>query len=189
MKSVAVPALFHELFGKRITLFELWLTLLFSAGMTVFLLINTYTEWQHLHIWQMVILIVLTVDITGGVVANFSFSTNFHYKTNAIARFVFIALHIQPVIFAWLFGSEYGISVAVWGYTVVSALIVNTLIQHPCQRMIASVLAISGISMLLLLADGFPHLLLAILSLYMFKVIFAFAVDHDAGREDSSYTT
>jgi hypothetical protein len=182
MKTVKVPAFFQELFGKRIALLELWFTLLYCIGMTVLLLTLTYSEWQNLAIWQVVILIVFIVDITGGVIANFSFSTNLHYKTNAKGRLVFIAIHVQPFIFAWLFGGYYGVSLIVWGYTIVSALIVNALIQYPGQRTIGVFLAISGVSLLLLFSD-IPRLLLAVFSLYMFKVIFGFAVDHDARRE------
>lgn len=184
MKTIKVPAFFHELFGKRIALLDLWLTLLFCIGMTVLLLILTFSEWKDLTVWQVVILIVFIVDITGGVMANFSFSTNLHYQTNARSRLVFIAIHVQPFIFAWLFGGYYGVSLIVWGYTVVSALIVNALIQYPGQRTIGVFLAVSGVSLLLLFAD-LPRLLLAIFSLYLFKVIFAFAVDHDAVREDT----
>ncbi|GAB2550729.1 hypothetical protein [Gracilibacillus alcaliphilus] len=178
MKTVKVPAYFHELFGKRIALLDLWFTLLFCIGMTALLLTLTYFEWQQLAVWQMVILIVLIVDITGGVIANFSFSTNLYYKTNAKRRLVFIAIHVQPIIFAWLFDDYYGISLIVWGYTIVSALIVNALIQYPGQRMIGVFLAVSGVSLLLLFTD-IPQILLAIFSFYIFKVIFSFAVDHD----------
>ncbi|MFD2925281.1 hypothetical protein [Halobacillus naozhouensis] len=182
MKTVKVPVFFHELFGKRIALLDLWLTILFCIGMTVLLLTLTYSDWQDLAIWRVVILIVFIVDITGGVIANFSFSTNFHYKTNARGRLVFIAIHVQPIIFAWLFGGYYGASLIVWGYTIISALIVNALIQYPGQRMIGVFLAVSGVSLLLLFAD-IPQMLMAIFSLYMFKVIFGFAVDHDLNRE------
>lgn len=184
MKSVKVPAFFQELFGKRIALLDLWVTLLFCVGMTILLLTITYSELQNLAIWQVIILTVLTVDITGGVIANFSFSTNLYYKSNARARFVFIIIHVQPMVFAWLFEKHYGVSLTVWAYTVVCALIVNALVEHPSQRTIAAFLAVSGVSMLLLFSEAVPTILLAVWSLYMFKVIFCFAVDHYAGQEE-----
>ncbi len=102
MKTVKVPPFFHELFGQRISLLELWLTVLFCTGMTVSILILTYAEWHHLAIWQVSIFTVLIVDIAGGVVANFSFSTNSYYKMNPNRRLFFILIHVQPIIMAWL---------------------------------------------------------------------------------------
>lgn len=151
MKTVKVPAFFQELFGKCMTLVELWLTILFCTGMTIVLLTLTRSEWQNFSFWQVGILCVFLLDISGGVLANFSYSTNLHYKVKPGGRLIFITIHMQPIIFAWLFGGFYGVGLLVWGYTVVSALIVNALIQYPAQRLIGVFLAVSGVSLLLLL--------------------------------------
>ncbi|WP_221567133.1 hypothetical protein [Alkalihalobacillus sp. TS-13] len=184
MVPVKIPTFLHELFGKRISLVELWLTLLFCTGMTVLLLTLTYSEWQDLAIWKIVLFTLLIVDITGGVIANLSFSTNLYYRENARRRLIFISIHVQPIILAWLFGDYYGVSILVWVFTVISALIVNALTTNNAQRTIAIFLAVSGVSMLLLLSKAVPIVLLAVLSLFMFKVIFSFAVDHYAVREE-----
>ncbi|WP_221567117.1 hypothetical protein [Alkalihalobacillus sp. TS-13] len=184
MKTVKVPAFLHELFGQRISLLELWLTVLFCTGMTLSILILTYGEWQHLSFWQVIIFTILIVDITGGVVANLSFSTNSYYKMNSNRRWIFILIHVQPIIIAWLLGGYYMVSFTVWAFTIGSAFTVNTMINHDGQRTIAIFLSVSGVSMLLLLSEAVPKVLLAVLSLYMFKVIYCFAVDHYAKSEN-----
>ncbi|GIQ69125.1 hypothetical protein DUZ99_10300 [Xylanibacillus composti] len=182
MKHVRVPKAFHELFGLRIPLLELVLILLFCAGMSAVLLGWTYPEWRVLAGWKIVLLVALTIDITGGVIANFACSTNDYYRSRARTRLLFIAVHIQPILLALLFGEGYWASILVWGYTGGAALLVNALFGFPSQRMIAAILAISGIVLLLFSAGHIPSVLLALWSLFMFKVIFSFAVDHDAAR-------
>jgi hypothetical protein len=185
MSSLKVPPFFHELFGKRITRLELWLTLLFTVGMTIFLLTSTYHEWQMLAFWKIILLVTLTIDVTGGVIANFSHSTNSYYHNSSKKRLVFIAIHVQPIIFAWLYGNHYSISLFVWVYTVVAAWIVQALIIHPCQRVIGAFLTVSGVSLFLLLAtEVLPIFLLTIFAFYMVKVIFSFSVDHYAKRAE-----
>lgn len=188
MKNIKVPAIFQELFGKTITLLELWLTLIFSLVMTIIILVVTYSEWQSLAIWQALILIVLTIDITGGAMANFSSSTNLFYKESAKARLIFIIIHIQPVLIAWLFGAHYVMCLAVWAYTIVSAFIVNALIAHPCQRIIGAGLTVFGIGLTLLLTMDQPTIILVILIIYMFKVIYGFSVDHEKNQKQSGDT-
>ncbi|MFN2747404.1 hypothetical protein ACINLE_19680 [Bacillus sp. z60-18] len=185
MKMLRVPAPLHELFGKKIAVSELCLTLLFAMGMSSLLLAASYSGWQHFHIWQSLLLAALTIDITGGVIANFSSSTNRYYKENAKARLVFILIHIQPIVLGWLFAPYMRICFSAWGYTVISALFINALTRHPRQRITGAFFAMSGICLLLLFSNLLPNILTILLSLYIFKVIFAFAVDHD-GRNSLS---
>ncbi|WP_260412581.1 hypothetical protein [Alkalihalobacillus sp. TS-13] len=151
--------------------------------MSVILLTLTYGDWQRLAVWKIMMIVMLTIDITGGVIANFSYSTNDYYRSNSRARLIFIGIHIQPIILAMIFGEQYLLSISVWVYTVLSAFFVNTLYTFPSQRLIAGVLSVSGITLLLLLAGYASKLFLALLSLYTFKVVFSFAVDHYGTRD------
>lgn len=185
MRTIRVPAAFRELFGRRTTLLEMGVTLAFSAVLSFLLLAATYGEWRAFAIWQAVVVIVLTVDISGGVVANLTDSTNAHYRSNARARLVFIAIHVQPLLLAWIFAPDGPVCCLAWAYTVLSALLVNALAAHPAQRPIAGALAAAGICLLLLLSGDTAKIVLALLSLYMFKVIYSFAVDHGAVRRET----
>lgn len=179
MNTVKVPAFLQTLLGKRLSLLELVLAVMFSIGMTTMILIFTYSEWSNLEIWRMIILMVITVDHTIGIVANLLSSVNSHYLKNSKARLFFMILHLHPIVLALLYGSYYEISIAVWIYTILSTLLVKTITEHSSQRIISVVLAVSGVILLLLLFHTIPAIFLVILSLHMFKMIFCFAVDHD----------
>ncbi|MDA1475143.1 hypothetical protein [Bacillus changyiensis] len=185
MKTLKVPAILHEFFGKKIFLLDLCLTLLFGIGMSALILTVTSSQWLHLDVWKSVLLAILALDITGGVLANFTSSTNHYYQQNAKVRLIFISIHFQPIVLGFLFVPYIWICLSVWGYTITSALLVNHLVKHPGQRTIAAFLATSSICILLLF-QLLPAILSCLLCLYMFKVIFAFAVDHDINNPNQT---
>lgn len=184
MKTVAIPKLLHEVFGKKTTPVELGLVLAFAVGMSVVLLLFTSEEWSHLNYWRLLGIVLLLVDINGGVIANFTWSTNRHYRANRAARLLFIGIHVQPILLALLFGDYYIPCLYVWVYTTIASLIVNALVHHPAQRTIGAVAASAGIAGLVLLAGSLPKILFITLIFFLLKVIFSFAVDHYAPREE-----
>lgn len=107
MKSIHIPKVLHEVFGKESTIIELTLTLVFAILSTILLLTKTYSEWNGLEIFQIVVILIMAFDISGGVIANFTFLANNQYKENARARLIFIAIHVQPLIMAFILGGYY----------------------------------------------------------------------------------
>jgi hypothetical protein len=184
MKTVKIPKVFNELFGKEITVLELWLTIFTSIAITIVIFMIATEEVKDLPFWRQILLVILTLDITGGIIANLSFSTNAFYKTNSKARLVFLMIHIQPIIVAFLFANFYIAGIAVTVYTIIAGLIVNALLKNPAQRAMGATLMILGITFLLMFSDQLPFILTALFSFYMFKVIYCFAVDHYYIRED-----
>lgn len=182
MKSIRIPKLLHEVFGKETTLLELTLTLVFAILSTILLSIKTYSEWQSFEIFQIVVILIMAFDISGGVIANFTFSTNNQYKKSNKARLIFIAGHVQPLILALVLGEYYFPCALTWVYTVISAFIVNGFAKHPAQRTIGAVLMVFGVLLLSLFFYELPQFLFVILILYIVKVSFSFAVDHYADR-------
>jgi hypothetical protein len=180
-KTVAVAKPLQDLFGEQITLLELWITLGFGLALSAALLSATHRDWMLLPTWRQALLIILAFDICGGVVGNFAYSTNEYYRKDPAARLRFIALHVHPLILALLLGHSYWLATAVNVYTVSAALVTNAMIHHPAQRIIGASLMAAGITTLLLTAHGAPSVLIWLLALYMFKVIYGFAVDHYAG--------
>lgn len=183
MKLVKIPKFFHEVLGKESTVLELLLTLVFTILSTILLLTKTYSEWQSFELYQMAVILILALDINGGIIANFTFSTNNQYKESARARVIFIALHVQPFILAFVLGDYFLPCALIWGYTVISAFIVNRFAGHPAQRTIGSVFMAFGLLWLILFFYNLPKFLFVILIFYLIKVSFSFAVDHYAKRE------
>ena len=183
MKSVRIPRFFHEVFGKESTILELTLTLVFAILSTILLSIKTFSEWQSFGIIQIVVILIMAFDISGGIIANFTFSTNNQYKESKKARLIFIAGHVQPLILAFVLGEYYLPCALTWGYTTISAFIVNGFAKHPTQRTIGATLMAFGILWLILFFYDLPKFLLVILIFNLVKVSFSFAVDHYAQRE------
>lgn len=178
MKTIKIPKALREFFGVEVTLFELTLILITTVVLSALLLVTTFNEWHHLSLWRIIFLALITIDEAGGVISNFSFSTNLYYKTRSKARIKFILIHIQPLIMAFLLRDAYLLSIAVIVYTTISALVINALYKYPAQRMVGVTFMVLGVATLLLTADDKPVLLLALFSIHMFKVIYAFSVDH-----------
>lgn len=189
MKSIRIPRFFHEVFGKESTILELTLTLAFATLSTILILIKSYSELQSFELFQIVVVLIIAFDISGGVIANFTFSTNNQYKKSMRARLIFITAHIQPLILALVLGEYYLPCALIWGYTIISAFIVNGFAKHPAQRTIGAVLMVFGILWLSLFFYDLPRYLLVILIFYLVKVSFSFAVDHYALREKLIYRT
>ena len=183
MKLVKIPKFFHEVLGKESTVLELSLTLAFTILSTILLLTKTYSEWQGFELYQIAVILILALDINGGIIANFTLSTNNQYKESARARLIFIALHVQPLILAFVLGDYFLPCALIWGYTVVSAFIVNRFAGHPAQRTIGSVFMAFGLLWLILFFYTLPKFLFVILIFYLIKVSFSFAVDHYARRK------
>lgn len=182
MEKINIPRPFQELFGKKTTKVELTLTLVFALLMSAMLMAVTYTEWSQLELWRQILIGLLTVDIAGGVIANFSYGTNVYYRADKKARLLFIAVHVQPVLLALLLGSSFGIAVTVTLYTMAAALAVNYLSGHPAQRIVGAVLMVAGVTVFALGVQNVPELLMVLFSFHIFKVVYAFAVDHYAPR-------
>ena len=182
MTTVQVPAFFHELFGKKTTTVELACIVSFALGSTAFISYVSSEYLSELGVFQIGILIVLLLDVSGGVVANFSYWTNNQYRESSKNRLVFIGVHIQPVLLALVLGDFWIPAIATWIFTIASALLSNSLIQHPAQRVIAATAMATGLAGLIILAPDLPASILLLLVFYLIKVIFSFSVDHYAPR-------
>lgn len=185
MKTISIPSAFHEVLGHEQTAVELLLVVLTSVGGTAALFWATPAEWLNLAWWQIVVLVLLIFDILAGFVANLTFSTNDFYQHAPKMRLVFIAIHVQPLLFALYWGEQWGVCAAVWLYTIVAVLLVNGLHHYPAQKVVAGSLTAGGLLGLLLYAAGLPTLLLVALVFYQLKVIYSFGVHHYASRSSA----
>jgi hypothetical protein len=183
MKTIKIPQFLHEVLGKESTPAEL--VMIFVSGIlgTLGLFYFTNTEWNGLALWKTILLFLLVLDVLAGFIANLTFSTNQHYKENPKLRLVFIAIHIQPLIFSFLLNDYFYICLIVWIYTLITALSINALQKHPAQRVLAGCFVMIGLIGLLLYTNPIPNLLLIALAFFHLKVTYSFAVDHYAVRE------
>ena len=183
MKTIKIPIFLYEVLGKESTLAELLMIFLTSTLGTFGLFYFTSTEWNQLPLWKTILLFLLIFDIFAGFIANLTLSTNNYYKENQKLRLVFIAIHIQPLIFSFLLNDYFYICLIVWIYTLITVLSISALQKYPAQRVLAGCFVMIGLISLLLYSNPLPNLLLVSLTFFHLKVTYSFAVDHYAPRE------
>lgn len=187
MKNIKIPTFLHEVLGKESTLAELLMIFVTSILGTSALFYFTNAEWNQLALWKIVLLFLLIFDVLAGFIANLTLSTNNYYKENQKLRLVFIAIHIQPLIFAFLLNDYFYFCLIVWIYTLITALAVNALQKYPAQRVLAGCFVMIGVISLLLYSNPLPNLLLISLAFFHLKVTYSFAVDHYSIRETQNH--
>ncbi|KLU58749.1 hypothetical protein CEB3_c47660 [Peptococcaceae bacterium CEB3] len=177
-RKIRVPKSLKELFGEEQTPMELLITVIFSIGTLAIISVVTRDYWQSLKWYQSLVLLLLYIDISGGVVANLSAGTNQYYVDKPRMRWIFIAIHIQPLLLSWVLRSSITIALLVWGYTMLSTFLVNIFQGKAFQRTLAAALFGVAISFFFLMDFGLPSVISIIYIFYMFKLIYGFGVNH-----------
>ena len=177
-RRLRIPAFLHEVFGETQSRAEIALVLGLGAVGTALIVVLDPWSFDLLPWWRVTLALLLAFDIFAGAVANLTRGTNDHYSAHPRMRWVFIAVHLHLVAFAWLIGEGMFEAIAVWLYTVVAASVVNLLAGRPLQRVVAGALFAFGAVMVLLLGPSMLPALQVLSLLFMFKVIYAFGVDH-----------
>jgi hypothetical protein len=170
------PPWLRDLLGESFDPRELVAILAFGvAAATAVLLALPLAD---LPVWRLALAWLLAADIAAGCVANFTHGTNEHYAARPGKRWLFIAVHVHLPVLAWAAGADSGPALAVWAYTVVAAALVNALAGRPAQRVVAG--ALLAAALLWLPFSGLAPPLVSISLLFVAKLVYAFAVDHQA---------
>lgn len=176
--KLKIPKFLHELFGEEQIKSELIITITFTIASFVVLIVGTQGEWIGLPWYKTALLFLFLLDILGGVPANLSAGTNQYYQEHPKKRWIFLAIHVQPFIFAWLLQSDLLAAFMVWAYTIASSVIINLLQEKTYQRILAGALFVFGVLIFILSYFDLPTLITTIYLAYMFKLIYGFSVDH-----------
>ena len=170
-----VHRLFHELFGRETTTFDLLAIVISSfsfAGLTLIL------KWNaNISIIKIITLTILALDIAGGAVANFTKGTNNYYNESLSKRYFFVFFHlIQPTILIWIFPNDFLLILGLSLFTLTSAIIVLKIKKHDMQIIVAVTLLLLSfvLSTLLNFSDLLTQLFIQLFSL---KLILAFSVN------------
>jgi hypothetical protein len=170
-----VHRLFQELFGRETTKFDLLAIIICSvsfAGLTL------QQKWNaEISTFKLIILIILALDIAGGVIANFTKGTNNYYSESLRKRYIFIFFHLlQPSILIWIFPSELLAILGVSLFTLTSSIVVLNIKKQYNQRIIAVTLLLFSLFLSTLLNYSDP-LTEIIMQLFSIKLILAFSVN------------
>ena len=179
-----VHRLFHDLFGRETTTFDLLAIVIASlsfAGLTLAL------KWNaNISLFKLIILTILALDIAGGVVANFTTGTTNYYAESLRKRYFFVLFHLlQPSILIWIFPNELQAILGISIFTLISSIIVLNLNKHYTQRITAITLLLFSfiLSILLNFSDPLTQLLMQLFSI---KLIMAFSVNWSSIDNDET---
>ena len=130
-----------------------------------------------LHTWQIILLGILTYDLVGGVVANFSRSTSTFYAASTQKRRGFLLLHLlQATLLTLVFFEYWQTIVPVCAYILVSSTVVNAMPAGNRQVMTGAFLSVLGIFLLQLPFFEAPPVLEFLLTVFLLKLPLAWAV-------------
>jgi len=177
LSRLRIPPMLHDIFGEQPTTRSILTILLFGGGLTAALYVAYPDMTNGLSPLRIALALLLMFDVFCGCLANFTASTSNYYATRSIHRIVFIAVHVHIVLVALLLDADLWYSIGVWAYTMIGACIVNALIGRPSQRFAAGFFLSIGLACMPVIPDVSPYMRI-VGTLFMLKVMFAFAVDH-----------
>ncbi|MFW5687911.1 MAG: hypothetical protein ACOCXV_03185 [Bacteroidota bacterium] len=173
-KKVKIPGALHEIHGREAYLFDILVNYATGIGATVFILfLSTNLDLSML---KMILLGILALDLSGGVVSNFTSGTSNYYAASNKLRILFIGIHfIQPLLLGWIF-ADYWPAIAIIGsFSLLAAFLINSLHHYHLQKTVAPFFLVAAIIITVISnIDNAP--LFIMMLLFVVKLILAFPV-------------
>jgi hypothetical protein len=175
-KEINIPKALQELHGRRTSVFSL--ILVYVCSLTITLIVSCYAIPKGFPVWKTILFVLATMDIAGGVIANYTNSTNQYYQEKSNLRIPFIILHIiHPILFMILFPAESTLFIFMGGYALFSCFILNMIHVREAQRLIAVFLVTMGVTIVFAIHCDINFLRLLPI-LFFLKLILGFSVKH-----------
>ena len=178
-----MPKFFHDILGEESHVISLFLIAGVTAVIMGWLALTEGDVFIQNGFIKGGIGFLLLMDIIAGTIANFTKGTNDYYAARSANRWVFIAVHIQPILIAWLLGFQLQSTALIWGFTIMSVSLVNVLKGTRHQRVVAGTLMSLGICLSLILYKDSSMIILLMSVFFVIKVIYSFGVDHERGGQ------
>lgn len=176
---IKVPKFFHDILGEETHGYAIGLIAVTTALIMGCLMLLDGEMFVASGTIAGIIAFILLSDIIAGTVANFTKGTNNFYAKRALNRWIFIAIHVQPVIISWLLDFNMTHAITIWLYTILAASVVNICSGKSYQREVAGTLMALGIFLSVVLYEGVSMVALTMGIFFSIKVIYSFAVDHE----------
>ena len=144
-RTVRIPRVLHELHGEAAPLSNVLLTWAVALAVAAIIVVRAAARPAAVAWWEIAIVAMVGADLAGGVVANFTPSTDRYYAERPRLRIGFLALHvIHPVVLYFVIGGPIEVWVAIPAYTLAAAFLVNA-IRGPAQQPVAAALVVIGV--------------------------------------------
>ncbi|TYP74063.1 hypothetical protein [Paenibacillus methanolicus] len=173
-----MPSFLHEVFGAKQSVGTILAIVAIGTGIACALWLGFPDSTVDLPAWRTALALLLIFDVGAGCAANFTASTNDFYAADRRKGWLFIAVHAHLPVIAALLGADLGPALAVWAFTISGASAVYALSARPFQRFIGGMLLAAGVVLVALLPYR-TEWMSAVSLLFMLKVLYSFAVDHE----------
>ena len=180
MKTLKVPKMLHDVLGEETTLLNILLIALLTVFIMAALLLRSSETFAEAGLIKGGIAFLLIADIIAGAIANFTKGTNDFYAQRPLNRWIFIAIHVQPLLLAWLLKSSLMEAFVIWITVIVSASITNLLSGRSFQRVVGAFFMGIGVFLVLALTQNDDIVLLTANLFFVIKVVFSFSVNHES---------
>ncbi|RSL31769.1 hypothetical protein D7Z54_19270 [Salibacterium salarium] len=181
---IKIPKFFHEILGEFQTKSTLVVIALFVLISGFAIGILSYDEWKGLPLVKQIITWILFLDISGGIVANLTKGTDIFYDRYPRKRWIFIAIHVQPVILSWSMEISIHYGVMICAYTLISAALLNLIRDYSIHNLLAGSLTGLGLLIAAYLGQEAPFFASTLFIFYIFKVLYSFSVFHHKGGQN-----
>lgn len=172
--TIQIPKILQEVHGEVSNVKDIFVTHFVAILSSVMVLT---LGSRDLSISQIIVLGILTYDLVGGVVANFSYSTSVYYAKQPKKRKGFIALHLlQPTLLVFVFQNDIVTILSISTYILLSSILVNATKSVQRQIMLGAFFSIVGIMVLQLPFFEATSILAFLLVIFLLKLPLAWAV-------------
>lgn len=170
--------MYRFLFGDAPTARDLVIILLAATGAAALL------AWFYVHsaaevsLLALAVIVLITLDLAGGMVANATRSTNDWYRRQPMAlNYVFLAVNaLQPLLMGLFLGLPWSMAGLLAGYQFIAGCLLVSLRAHPVQTPLAAALLAIGL-ILFLGVSALPPVLTILGVIYLTKLVFLFPVN------------
>ncbi|WP_157488259.1 hypothetical protein [Dyadobacter crusticola] len=170
-KEVSIPPALWKLHGKKAYQTELILTYLLAILVMLFNLAFS----RSLPVWKIVILAVLSIDIGGGVVSNFTKSTIRYYREHHLSPHAFVWSHLlQSALLLGIF-LEFRSEIVILSFCAMLFSSVTVIVYNTHFQKQISVLLFTLVVLVMRYYTKIPNSLYVLLMLMAFKLIVGFA--------------
>ncbi len=136
-----------------------------------------YEQLSTLPIWKLILFLVMILDIVSGAVANYTRSTQLYYQAHT-KRITFLLLHFVHIGLIVLAVGHIWYCLAVLGFTLAGAFIVNFTKILKQQEIIAAVIVNLGIILFYVVFPA-PQILNWLPGILLMKLVFGFAINRE----------
>ncbi|OJU72574.1 MAG: hypothetical protein BGO09_08685 [Bacteroidetes bacterium 47-18] len=170
-KMVSIPKSLWKLHGQQAYKSDLILTYLLAITVMLFNMLNI----KELELWEIIVIAVLSVDIGGGVVSNFTKSTIHYYKEAGLSPHLFIWFHALQTMALAIIYNEFYLPVAIVMGVAMAGASIAVAFRNTVFQLQISVFLFAIVVLLLNFYSELPIPLNTLIVLMAFKIMVGFA--------------